>query len=62
MGEKKTITDFIPPRRAPAEKRPSLTIVTEHDFGRQYYLDKAEITIGRDDDCDIRLQDGRTSR
>ena len=62
MGEKKTIADFIPPRRAPAEKRPSLTIVTEHDFGRQYYLDKAEITIGRDDDCDIRLQDGRTSR
>ncbi len=62
MGEKKTITDFIPPRRAPAEKRPSLTIVTEHDFGRQYYLDKAEIIIGRDDDCDIRLQDERTSR
>lgn len=62
MGEKKTITDFIPPRRAPAEKRPSLTIVTEHDFGRQYYLDKAEIIIGRDDDCDICLQDERTSR
>jgi diguanylate cyclase (GGDEF)-like protein len=62
MGEKKTITDFIPPRRAPAEKRPSLTVITERDFGRQYYLDKGETVIGRDDDCDIRLQDARTSR
>jgi len=62
MGEKKTITDFVPPRRAPAEKRPSLTVITEHDFGRQYYLDQAETVIGRDDDCDIRLHDGRTSR
>jgi diguanylate cyclase (GGDEF)-like protein len=62
MNEKKTITDLIPPRRAPAEKRPSLTVITEHDFGRQYYLDKAETLIGRDDDCDICLQDGSASR
>ena len=62
MNEKKTITDFVPPRRAPAEKRPSLTVITEHDFGRQYYLDKAETVIGRDDDCDICLSDESTSR
>ena len=62
MDEKNTISDVIPPRRAPAEKRPSLTVITEHDFGRQYYLDKSEILVGRDDDCDICLQDGRTSR
>ncbi len=62
MGENKTIADFEPPKRASDEKRPSLTVITEQDFGRQHYLEKGETVIGRDDGCDIQLQDGRTSR
>ena len=63
MTEKKTIVDFRTPRRGTGEKRPSLMVVTEQDFGRQYFLQKGETIIGRDEDCDIRLQDdGRTSR
>jgi len=62
MTEKKTIVDFRTPRRGTGEKRPSLMVVTEQDFGRQYFLQKGETIIGRDEDCDIRLQDDRTSR
>ncbi len=62
MTEKKTIVDFRTPRRGTGEKRPSLMVVTEQDFGRQYFLQKGETVIGRDEDCDIRLQDDRTSR
>jgi len=62
MNGKKTIVDFTPPKRSPSEKRPSLTVITEQNFGRQYFLEKAETVIGRDDECDIQLKDGRTSR
>ncbi len=59
---RQTIVDFRTPRRGPGEKRPSLMVVTEQDFGRQHFLHKGETVIGRDEDCGIRLQDGRTSR
>ena len=61
MGEK-TVADFTPPKRASEEKRPSLTVITERDFGQQHYLEKGETVIGRDDDCDIELRDDRASR
>ena len=62
MNRKKTIVDFRTPRPGAGEKRPSLLIVTEQDFGRQHFLQKDETLIGRDDGCDIRLQDERISR
>lgn len=62
MTQKKTIVDFRTPRRGPGRKRPSLIIVTERDFGRQFFLHKGETLIGRDEECEIRLEDGRTSR
>ena len=62
MPGKETIVDFRTPRKGPGEKRPSLTVITEKDFGQQHYLAPGETLIGREEDCAIRLQDGRTSR
>ena len=62
MSHKKTIIDAAPARRAQEEKRPSLTVMTENDFGRQYPLGKDEIIIGRDEECDIRVSDDLASR
>ncbi|RJP64266.1 MAG: GGDEF domain-containing protein [Candidatus Abyssobacteria bacterium SURF_17] len=62
MPERKTITDFGNPGPPHNEKRPSLIVLAGRDFGRQYFLARGETTIGRDEDCTIRLNDGRASR
>jgi diguanylate cyclase (GGDEF)-like protein len=50
------------PGETPDEKRPSLIVLAGRDFGRQYFLPRGETCIGRDEDCEIRLSDGRISR
>jgi two-component system cell cycle response regulator len=50
------------PGNNPEEKRPSLIVLAGRDFGRQYFLAKGETSIGRDEDCTIRLNDARVSR
>ncbi|UCD58785.1 MAG: FHA domain-containing protein, partial [Candidatus Hydrogenedentota bacterium] len=62
MPERKTIMDSAEPRGAPEDRRPSLIILAGRDFGHQYFLAKGETLIGRDEDCAIRLSDGRASR
>lgn len=63
MADKNTtVVDFMTPDKASDERRPSLVVVTERDFGRQYMLPRGETIIGRDDDCLIQLQDSRVSR
>lgn len=59
---RRTVVDHTNPARSPDEKHPSLIVLTGRDFGRQYFLDKGETSIGRDEDCAIRLDDARVSR
>src|SRR5438093_11866812 len=40
----------------------TLTVIEGHDFGCVFQLDKAENVIGRSEETDIRLDDGKSSR
>jgi two-component system cell cycle response regulator len=62
MPERRTIIDSTKPGSSGEEKRPSLIVLAGRDFGRQYFLAKGETSIGRDEDCTIRLNDARVSR
>ena len=63
MSNGKTIiSDTVDSDITLGEKRPSLIVLTGYDFGRQYFLDRGETLIGRDENCSIRLHDGRSSR
>jgi diguanylate cyclase (GGDEF)-like protein len=62
MPERKTIIDSVDPSGGDEERRPSLIVLAGHDFGRQYFLARGETTIGRDEDCPIRVSDARASR
>jgi pSer/pThr/pTyr-binding forkhead associated (FHA) protein len=62
MPERRTVVGHTSSAGDPDEKRPSLIILSGRDFGRQYFLEKGEASIGRDEDCAIRLDDARVSR
>ncbi len=62
MPERRTVVGHTNPAKDPDEKHPSLIILSGRDFGRQYFLEKGESSIGRDEDCAIRLDDTRVSR
>lgn len=57
MVDKRTPFDLTNPGESADEKRPSLIVLAGRDFGRQYFLARGETSIGRDENCEIRLSD-----